>query len=88
MGLSDSTKCDSLANFALKCLDDDAAATNSAPFLQDEIMSLKGLEVIAEQPEPVQSAPEPAATSAAPAPVAQESKPTEKKPAKPKWFKM
>ncbi|WRX22607.1 UBX domain - like 10 [Theobroma cacao] len=68
--------------------DDDAAATNSAPFLQDEIMSLKGLEVIAEQPEPVQSAPEPAATSAAPAPVAQESKPTEKKPAKPKWFKM
>ncbi|XP_021299083.1 plant UBX domain-containing protein 1 isoform X2 [Herrania umbratica] len=63
-------------------------AANSAPFLQDEIMSLKGLEVIAEQPEPVQSAPEPAATSAAPATVVQESKPTEKKPAKPKWFKM
>ncbi|XVF16260.1 hypothetical protein REPUB_Repub10bG0016100 [Reevesia pubescens] len=63
-------------------------AANSAPFLQDEVMSLKGLEVIAEQPEPIQSAPEPAAASAVPSPVAQENKTTEKKPAKPKWFKM
>lgn len=68
--------------------DDDAAATNSAPFLQDEIMSLKGLEVIAEQSEPIEAAPEPAAASAAPSPVVQESKPSEKKSAKPKWFKM
>lgn len=72
----------------MKCLDDDAAATNSAPFLQDEIMSLKGLEVIAEQSEPIEAAPEPAAASAAPSPVVQESKPSEKKSAKPKWFKM
>ncbi|XP_022741419.1 plant UBX domain-containing protein 1-like isoform X2 [Durio zibethinus] len=67
---------------------DDAAAANSAPFLQDEIMSLKGLDVIAEHPEPDQSAPEPAAASAVPSPLVQETKPTEKKPAKPKWFKM
>ncbi|XWS44059.1 hypothetical protein CRYUN_Cryun15aG0012200 [Craigia yunnanensis] len=69
---------------------DDAAAANSAPFLQEEIMSLKGLEVIAEaeQPESVQSAPEPAAASAVPSPVAKVRKPTEKKPAKPKWFKI
>ncbi|XVE84102.1 hypothetical protein DITRI_Ditri16bG0142600 [Diplodiscus trichospermus] len=69
---------------------DDAAAANSAPFLQEEVISLKGLEAIAEAelPEPVQSAPEPAAASAVPPPIVQESKPTEKKPAKPKWFKM
>ncbi|XWS32678.1 hypothetical protein CRYUN_Cryun22dG0010500 [Craigia yunnanensis] len=69
---------------------DDAAASNSAPFLHEEIMSLKGLEVIAEaeQPESVQSAPEPVAASAVSSSVVQESKPTEKKPAKPKWFKM
>ena len=76
------------ANVTLKCLGDDATTANSAPFLQDEIISLKGLEVIAEQPEPIQSAPEPAAASAVPSPVVQESKPSEKKPAKPKWFKM
>ncbi|XVF57871.1 hypothetical protein PTKIN_Ptkin07bG0017500 [Pterospermum kingtungense] len=70
--------------------DDDTEAVNSASFLQEEVMSLKGLEVIAEaeQPESVQSAPEPAAASAVPSPVTQESKSTEKKPAKPKWFKM
>ncbi|XP_022774301.1 plant UBX domain-containing protein 1-like isoform X2 [Durio zibethinus] len=66
----------------------DDAAANSAPFLQDEIMSLKGLEIIAEQPEPVQSAPEPAAARAVPSTIAQERKASEKKPAKPKWFKM
>ncbi|KAK8481454.1 hypothetical protein V6N13_024087 [Hibiscus sabdariffa] len=69
---------------------DDAAAVNSPLFLQEEIMSLKGLEFIAEaaQPELVQSTPEPAAASAMPSPVVQESKPTEKKTAKPKWFKI
>ncbi|MBA0599426.1 plant UBX domain-containing protein 1 isoform X1 [Gossypium raimondii] len=69
---------------------EDAAAANSGPFLQEEIMSLKGLEVIAgaEQPESLQSAPEPASASAVPSPAVHESKPTEKKPAKPKWFKM
>ncbi|KAK8619067.1 hypothetical protein V6N13_133035 [Hibiscus sabdariffa] len=69
---------------------DDAAAVNSSPFLQEEIMSLKGLEFIAEaaQPELAQSTPESAAASPMPSPVVQESKPTEKKTAKPKWFKM
>ncbi|PPD78519.1 hypothetical protein GOBAR_DD24545 [Gossypium barbadense] len=69
---------------------EDAAAANSGPFLQEEIMSLKGLEVIAgaEQPESLQSAPEPASASAVPSPAVHESKPTEKKPAKPKWFKI
>eukprot|EP00257_Ricinus_communis_P020311 XP_015579516.1 plant UBX domain-containing protein 1 isoform X1 [Ricinus communis] len=66
---------------------DDAAALDSGPFLQEEIMSLKGLSVISEPAaEPVQSAPEP--ITAAPAPVPQESKPAEKKLMKPKWLKM
>ncbi|KAH1047840.1 hypothetical protein J1N35_038624 [Gossypium stocksii] len=69
---------------------EDAAAANSVPFLQEEIMSLTGLEVIAgaEQPESLQSGPEPASASAVPSPAVHESKSTEKKPAKPKWFKM
>lgn len=65
---------------------DDAAAVNYGPFLQEEIVSLKGLDVIPEQAEPVQSAPEP--VTAASAPVPQEPKPAEKKPIKPKWLKM
>ncbi|WCJ34572.1 plant UBX domain-containing protein 1 [Euphorbia peplus] len=68
--------------------DDDAAALNSGPFLVEEIMSLKGLDVIAEPVESVvPSAPEPV-IAAAPSPVAQESKPAEKKTIKPKWLKM
>lgn len=65
---------------------DDAAAANSGPFLQEDVMSLKGLEVIAEQPEPVQSAPEPA--TVIPPAVTQDPKPAEKKSVKPKWLKM
>lgn len=65
---------------------DDAAAANSGPFLQDEIMSLKGLELITEQAEPVQPAPEPVIP--VPAPVVEERKPAEKKPVKPKWLKL
>ncbi|KAK8490170.1 hypothetical protein V6N13_003352 [Hibiscus sabdariffa] len=64
---------------------------DSAAFLVDDVMSLKGLEVIAgaEQTEPVQSAPETAAgASTVPTPVVQSSKSSDKKPAKPKWFKM
>ncbi|KAK8593045.1 hypothetical protein V6N13_043340 [Hibiscus sabdariffa] len=70
---------------------DDAAAANSATFLLDDVMSLKGLEVIAgaEQPEPIQSAPETAAgASTVTSPVVQASKPSDKRSAKPKWFKM
>lgn len=65
---------------------DEAEALNSGPFLQEEIVSLKGLDVISEPAEPVQSEPEPVTT--APTPVPQESKPAEKKPIKPKWLKM
>lgn len=68
---------------------DDTTDANSGPFLQQEIMSLKGLELIIEQEqqaEPAQSAPEP--EQAAPSPVVQERKPSEKKPVKPKWLKM
>ncbi|KAE8661616.1 SWI/SNF-related matrix-associated actin-dependent regulator of chromatin subfamily A member [Hibiscus syriacus] len=70
---------------------DEAAAADSAAFLLDDVKSLKGLEVIAgaEQPAPVQSAPETAAgASTVSSPVVQANKPSDKKPAKPKWFKM
>ncbi|KAF5732680.1 tether containing UBX domain for GLUT4 [Tripterygium wilfordii] len=66
--------------------DEDSTVGNLSPFLLEEIMSLKGLEVINEQMEPAQSVAEP--VTEAPPPVAQERKPTEKKPAKPKWLKM
>ncbi|XP_065628514.1 plant UBX domain-containing protein 1 isoform X2 [Quercus suber] len=75
---------------------DDTTDANSGPFLQEEIMSLKGLELIIEQgqqaepaqsaPEPVTSAPEP--VTSAPSPMVQDRKPAEKKPVKPKWLKM
>ncbi|MBA0630541.1 hypothetical protein Godav_002630, partial [Gossypium davidsonii] len=70
---------------------DDATAADSAACLLDEVTSLKGLEVIAgaEQAEAVQSAPEPGVgASTVPFPIAQTSKPSEKKPGRPKWFKM
>lgn len=67
------------------CSDDDAEAVNSGPFLQEDVLSLKGLEIVNEQPEPIQSAPE---SVAVPPPVVQEQKPAEKKPVKPKWLKM
>ncbi|KAK9272141.1 hypothetical protein L1049_002512 [Liquidambar formosana] len=65
---------------------DDGVAANSGPFLREEIMSLKGLHLIPEPEEPIQSAPEPVIGN--PAPVVQEHKPAEKKPVKPKWLKM
>ncbi|TXG54790.1 hypothetical protein EZV62_020046 [Acer yangbiense] len=65
---------------------EDTASANCGPFLHEDIMSLKGLELMNEQPEPVQSAPEPVVVN--PPPVAQEPKPAGKKPAKPKWLKM
>ncbi|XP_048328821.2 plant UBX domain-containing protein 1 [Ziziphus jujuba] len=66
---------------------DDTVEVSSGPFLQEEIMSLKGLESIVEHQEPVQSVPE-SVTTQAPTPVVEERKPTEKKPAKPKWLKL
>ncbi|KAG2714759.1 hypothetical protein I3843_03G046400 [Carya illinoinensis] len=68
---------------------DDSTDANSAPFLQEEIMSLKDLDFSTEQSqkaEAVQSAPE--SVPVAPTPLVQEHKPAGKKPVKPKWLKM
>eukprot|EP00262_Sarcandra_glabra_P013082 TRINITY_DN3541_c0_g1_i1.p1 TRINITY_DN3541_c0_g1~~TRINITY_DN3541_c0_g1_i1.p1 ORF type:complete len:250 (+),score=50.49 TRINITY_DN3541_c0_g1_i1:70-819(+) len=65
---------------------DDCAAMNSGPFLRDNIISLTGLDVISEQLEVVQSAPEPARVE--PSPDVSEPKPAVKKSVKPKWLKM
>ncbi|KAH8498889.1 hypothetical protein H0E87_017707 [Populus deltoides] len=62
------------------------AAFSSGPFLQEEVMSLKGLDAVPEPAEPVQTALEPVRT--APPPVPQEPKAAGKKPVKPKWLKM
>ncbi|KAJ4973060.1 hypothetical protein NE237_006234 [Protea cynaroides] len=64
--------------------DDDAES--SLPFLRDEIMCLKGLDVLPVQAESVQSAVEPVMVE--PSPVIQERKAVEKKSVKPKWLKM
>lgn len=69
--------------------DDDCTDADSGPFLQEEIMALKDLELCIEknrEAEPVQPSPEP--VPAAPSPVVQEQKPSEKKTVKPKWLKM
>lgn len=60
---------------------------NSGPFLHEDVMSLKGLEL---GPEPSKEAiqPESEAVTSNPPPVAQERKPTDKKAIKPKWLKM
>ncbi|WOH05038.1 hypothetical protein DCAR_0624450 [Daucus carota subsp. sativus] len=61
----------------------------SGPFLIDEIMSLKGLDLVVEQTGSVQPA-EAMRESAAenPSAAVQDQKPTEKKAVKPKWLKM
>jgi len=64
----------------------DNEAVNSGPFLQEEVMSLKGLDVMPEPVEPIHTTPEPVTT--APPPVPQEPKAAGKKPVKPKWLKM
>ncbi|XP_059640530.1 plant UBX domain-containing protein 1 isoform X2 [Cornus florida] len=67
--------------------DDNEAAPG--PFLQEEILSLKGLELITEQAEPVEPAqPAPETVIASPSPVVKERKPADKKAVKPKWLKM
>lgn len=66
---------------------DDCAAA-SGLFLQEEVMSLKGLELISEQPDPA-SEPVVAEPSPSPSPPVQERRPaTDKKTVKPKWLKM
>ncbi|XP_071694160.1 plant UBX domain-containing protein 1 [Rutidosis leptorrhynchoides] len=67
----------------------DGHITASGPFLKDDIMSLKGLELIPEEkPEVNQNTTTEPVAAAAPQPV-QERKPTaDKKMVKPKWLKM
>ncbi|KAA8548188.1 hypothetical protein F0562_004551 [Nyssa sinensis] len=65
--------------------DDDSGAV-SGPYLQEEVLSLKGLKLIPEQMEPVQPAPEPVVVN--PSPAVQARKPADKRPVKPKWLKM
>ncbi|GKC65836.1 hypothetical protein Tco_1098434 [Tanacetum coccineum] len=68
----------------------DSGVAVSSPFLKEEVMSLKGLELIAEQEKPVvnQGPVEPTAASTAPPPVQERKPATDKKMAKPKWLKM
>lgn len=49
------SKCSTIC---VTCPGDDTADVKSGPFLQEEIMSLKGLELVKEHAEPVQTAPE------------------------------
>ncbi|XP_010528188.1 PREDICTED: plant UBX domain-containing protein 1 [Tarenaya hassleriana] len=66
-----------------------AAAAGSSPYLHEEILSIKDVEVVEPEPEgPAQPPHEPATDVSSPAPVVQEPKPADKKPTKPKWFKM
>lgn len=69
--------------------DDHIAAAVSGPFLKEDIMSLKGLELVTEEekPEVNQGATEPVAAGGSP--VVQERKPAaDKKMVKPKWLRM
>ncbi|KAG7563741.1 Ubiquitin-like domain superfamily [Arabidopsis suecica] len=61
---------------------------SSTPYLNEEILSLKDLEVMTKAEEPVESSSEPATVDSGPVPVEHEPKSTEKKTTKPKWFKM
>ena len=68
---------------------DDHVAATSGPFLKEDIMSLKGLELVAEEEksEVNQGATEPVAAGGSP--VVQERKPaSDKKMVKPKWLRM
>ncbi|XP_054780082.1 plant UBX domain-containing protein 1-like isoform X2 [Prosopis cineraria] len=70
-------------------LGESSMAEHTGPFLLEDVVSLKGLDVTndhGQQSEPVQSAPEPVEASQTPA--VQERKPADKKLVKPKWLKM
>lgn len=68
----------------------DGGVAASSPFLKEEVLSLKGLELIAEQekPEVNQSTAEPTAAATAPPPVQERKTAADKKMTKPKWLKM
>lgn len=65
-------------------------AVGSVPYLSEDVMALKGLEIVSEEEEPISAVAEPetAASPPAPTPVVKETKPTDKKAIKPKWLKM
>ncbi|KAK1404403.1 UBX domain-containing protein [Heracleum sosnowskyi] len=68
---------------------DDNEVNEAVPFLQEEIISLTGLKLIAEQVERVQPTPEslePVVET--PSPAVKEQKSADKKTMKPKWLKM
>lgn len=68
---------------------DDNGVNESSSFLQEEIISLKGLELIAEQVEPVQPAPESSEPAVEiPSAAVKEQKAGDKKAVKPKWLRM
>ncbi|XP_030450340.2 plant UBX domain-containing protein 1 isoform X1 [Syzygium oleosum] len=71
---------------AQKVSNEDIAAAEMSPFLQEYVVALKDWEHNIEMAEPVQSAP--ASVEPAPPPVVQDRKPADKKPVKPKWLKM
>ncbi|KAH7846956.1 hypothetical protein Vadar_020080 [Vaccinium darrowii] len=64
-----------------------ASSSVSGPFLQEDVLSLKGLEFNVEQAEPAEAAPDPVMASPS-SPAVPERKPTNKKPVKPKWLKL
>ncbi|XP_010514425.1 PREDICTED: plant UBX domain-containing protein 1 [Camelina sativa] len=61
---------------------------SSTPYLNEEILSLKDLEVMTKTEETVEPSSEEATVDSGHVPVEHEPKPTEKKSTKPKWFKM
>ncbi|CDP16653.1 unnamed protein product [Coffea canephora] len=65
----------------------DAAAAASGPFLQEEVMSLQGLDITDEQQESAQPPAEVVTSNHVDAAVPQ-GKPADKKSIKPKWLKM
>lgn len=81
--------CDSACLCTISCCAGHDGTDASGPFLIDEIMSLKGLDLVVEQTGSVQPA-EAMRESAAenPSAAVQDQKPTEKKAVKPKWLKM
>lgn len=73
--------------FAHEVLKGEDAASLTGPFLQDDVMSLNGLEFLAQQEEPA-SEPRPEPGVSTNTTTAPESKPKDKKNIKPKWLKM
>lgn len=74
----------------MKCLGEGTIADHIGPFLHEDIMSLKGLNLPddqGQQSEPVKSMPEPV-EAVAQTPAIEERKPADKKLVKPKWLKM